>query len=142
MKKSIFMDIYDEKIPGSIFFKDELWFGLIDINPISIGHCLLIPTLQVTSFDELPAYYLIEYGQYQSRILTALKQAFKCDGISILSCNERAAGQEVPHTHTHYIPRWLGDKPLEFKKTYKYPLCLDNRNWNIDEVADLLRENW
>lgn len=135
------MKIYDGEMGGTVFFKDKLWFGLVDINPIAIGHCLLIPSLQVVSFDQLPEEYLADYGKYQAKILALLKSTFDCDGVSILSCNERAAGQEVPHTHTHYIPRWLGDKPLDFKKHYQYPLWWNNKNWEIEAVTEELSKN-
>ncbi len=45
-----------------------------------------------------------------SRVANVLKQVLQCDGINIFQGNERAALQEIFHTHFHVLPRWFNDQ--------------------------------
>ena len=57
----------------------------------------------------MPDEILMEIAKETKSIGTALKKATGAKGISIITRNSKVAGQEVPHSHTHVIPRYLDD---------------------------------
>ena len=49
----IFCDIIEDKAPCSKIYEDELSLAILDINPFSRGHCLVIPKRHVPWWHEL-----------------------------------------------------------------------------------------
>ena len=43
MESCVFCDIINTQAPGSIVYQDELVLALMDINPVTVGHTLIIP---------------------------------------------------------------------------------------------------
>lgn len=111
---SIFSKIIAGEIPGSFIFQDEHWVGLLDLFPVSPGHLLLVPTVEVPLFGDLPAPVSSAYGATLSTACRAMYAALGCDAVSVLIRDGAAAGQEIPHVHVHLVPRWQGDKPHHF----------------------------
>lgn len=69
------------------------------INPINTGHVLVIPTVEVDRWTDLPvddAGYLFTLAH---RIGQAQIRAFGCARSALI-----IAGFEVPHVHLHVIP--------------------------------------
>ena len=53
------------------------------------------------------------------RVAIALKETYKCDGVSTRQHNEPAGNQDVWHFHLHVFPRYTGDKLyLNHEDTY------------------------
>ena len=47
MQDSIFTKIIKGEIPGEIIYEDDSCVALLTIEPISEGHCLVVPRKQV-----------------------------------------------------------------------------------------------
>lgn len=86
-------------------------YSMYDCFPVSEGHALVIPKrLSPTYFDCTPkeqqALWLMV-----NRVKQILEAKHKPDGFNIgINCGQ-AAGQTIPHTHIHVIPRYRGDVP-------------------------------
>ncbi|MGB7571804.1 MAG: HIT domain-containing protein [Methanothrix sp.] len=52
-KRCIFCDIIEGKAQSYRIFEDELSLAILDINPFSRGHCLVIPKRHVPWWHEL-----------------------------------------------------------------------------------------
>ena len=52
-EKCVFCDIVAGQAPAHIVFEDELSLGLLDINPLAEGHCLIIPKRHVPWWHDL-----------------------------------------------------------------------------------------
>ena len=48
--KNIFEKIIDNEIPAYKVYEDEEVIAILDINPISYGHTLLIPKKRIENF--------------------------------------------------------------------------------------------
>jgi len=51
--KCVFCEIAAGKAPGHIVQEDDLFLTLLDINPLSEGHCLVIPKRHVHWWHDL-----------------------------------------------------------------------------------------
>lgn len=105
--KNIFEKIIDNEIPAYKVYEDIEVIAILDINPISYGHTLLIPKKRIENF--------VDSTEDMSHILKILKELslrlkekLEADGITIITNNYY--GQEIKHLHFHIIPRYEGDK--------------------------------
>lgn len=70
----------------------------------------MIPRRHVCAFTDLDSQEIVQLALIGQRVASALKASFPhCEGISLSLADGEAAGQEVPHTHLHVIPRRTGD---------------------------------
>lgn len=111
---SLFSQIAAGEVPASFVFRDERWFGILDLFPVRPGHLLLVPTREAALVQDLDAETLAELGPTVARATRCLRAALDCDAVSVLLRDGSAAGQEIPHVHIHCIPRDSGDEPHDF----------------------------
>lgn len=105
----IFCKIIAGEIPSSKVYEDDKVYAFLDIAPITPGHTLVIPKRHSTNLYDVPAEDLHATADACQRMAKALKAGLGCDGVNLGMNNEKAAGQLVPHTHFHLIPRREGD---------------------------------
>ena len=110
MKDCSFCQMLRGELPSSRVLEDALVYALLDIHPINPGHTLVIPRRHVCAFTDLNSQEIVQLALIGQRVASALKASFPhCEGISLSLADGEAAGQEVPHTHLHVIPRRTGD---------------------------------
>ena len=115
--KNIFEKIIDNEIPSYKIYEDEEIIAILDINPLSYGHTLVIPKKRIENFINTneDISYIVKKVQ---EISCLLKEKIKSDGITIITNNYY--GQDIKHLHFHLIPRYQGDNfdsSFEHKKT-------------------------
>ncbi|UCE12770.1 MAG: HIT family protein [Candidatus Heimdallarchaeota archaeon] len=110
MTDCIFCDIINGKKPGIRIYEDEKTVAILDIYPIAKGHTLVIPKIHSRNLFDIQEDDMSAVGITVRKVANVLKQELDCDGINIFQGNERAALQEVFHTHFHVLPRWFDDK--------------------------------
>jgi histidine triad (HIT) family protein len=76
----------------------------MDLNPVSVGHTLVVPRQHWENIFEVPEETLTELISVVKKVSVAVKKAVGADGIKIVQLNGRAAGQVVFHIHFHVIP--------------------------------------
>ena len=106
---SLFTKIAQGEVPASFVFREDHWFGILDLYPVHPGHLLLIPDHESALVQDLPAEHLAAMGPTIARACACMRRALGCDAISVLVRDGGAAGQEIPHVHVHCIPRMHGD---------------------------------
>ncbi|MBR5723966.1 MAG: HIT family protein [Bacteroidales bacterium] len=109
---TIFTRIAQGEIPSWKVAQCEDFYAFLDINPLALGHTLVIPRKveddYIFHLDEETYEGLWAFAR---KVATALKAAVPCQrvGVAVL-------GMEVPHTHIHLVPlQTEGD--LDFRKT-------------------------
>ncbi len=118
MKDCIFCKIINKQLPSYQLYEDELFSVILDINPMSKGHCLVITKQHSTNLEDLPSDESAKVLDVAKKIMKSIKQTFNPAGFNILQNNGSAAGQIVMHYHLHIIPRYE-DKAGSIRKIYE-----------------------
>ena len=95
---SIFTKIIDRQIPAHIVAEDDDNIAFLDINPLSVGHTLVIPKKEVDYLFDLDDETYTSLNIFAKKVAIALKKVTgKRIGTAVI-------GIEVPHAHIHLIP--------------------------------------
>jgi histidine triad (HIT) family protein len=105
----VFCRIRDGQIPSIRIYEDDRTICFMDINPVSEGHCLVVPRAHAATLFDAAEADLQAAIATAKRVAVALRAALAPDGLNLLQANGAAAFQSVPHFHLHLIPRWNGD---------------------------------
>ena len=105
----IFCKIIAGEIPAVTVLDEELVLAFMDINPSSPGHMLVTPKKHAENIFEISESDLAAVIRGVKRCATAVKEALKAEGVTVLQLNGKASGQVVPHLHVHIMPRWAND---------------------------------
>lgn len=105
----IFCKIAAGDIPSATIYEDNDFRVILDIEPASKGHALILPKEHYANLyelsDELAAKALI----VAKKVITKMTGILGCDGYNVVQNNGEAAGQTVFHFHIHLIPRYKDD---------------------------------
>tara|TARA_A100001011_G_scaffold350676_1_gene390157 strand:+ start:221 stop:613 length:393 start_codon:yes stop_codon:yes gene_type:complete len=96
---SVFSQIAKYEIPAHIVAEDEKHLAFLDINPLVMGHVLVIPKKEVDYIYDLEDDELGALHIFAKNVAKSLKLAIPCLRIGI-----SVVGLEVPHAHIHLIP--------------------------------------
>lgn len=96
---SIFTRIINREIPGHIIAEDDRFIAFLDINPLVLGHTLVIPKQEVDYIFDLEDNTLADIQVFAKRVSKALRKAVPCKRIGVA-----VIGLEVPHAHIHLVP--------------------------------------
>lgn len=108
-EECIFCKIARGSIPSSTVYEDSHFRVILDINPATKGHCLIIPKEHFDNIYDLDAETAGKLFSLATCISRAMKDALGCDGLNLVQNNGEIAGQTVFHFHLHLIPRYEGD---------------------------------
>lgn len=95
----IFLKIVNGEIPSYKIAEDERYYAFLDINPLAIGHTLIIPKLEVDYLFDLDDDLLAGMMVFSKKIGLAIEKQVNCKRIGMA-----VLGLEVPHAHIHLIP--------------------------------------
>jgi histidine triad (HIT) family protein len=109
-ESSIFTKIINREIPADIVYEDDTVLAFLDIQPINIGHTLIIPKVPFVNIFDGDAETLGYMMQVAQKIGIAMTEVKLAEGVNIVMNNGHIAGQEVFHAHLHVIPRHENDK--------------------------------
>ena len=97
---SIFTKIVNEEIPSFKIAESEKFLAFLDVNPLAIGHTLVIPKTEVDYIFDIDNELYVEFMLFAKIVAQKLKKAFPaCKKIGVA-----VVGIEVPHAHIHLIP--------------------------------------
>ena len=110
---SVFTKIVNGEIPSYQLHEDELTISILTIEPIHLGHALVIPKQEVNHWFDVPESAYLQVAKNAQKIAKAIQVVTKCPRVLTA-----AIGFEVPHFHLHLIPAWsMGD--LNFAQAKK-----------------------
>lgn len=96
---SIFSKIISGEIPCYKIAENDNFLAFLDIFPLTRGHVLVIPKVEVDKFFDVPDNYLSEWLTFAKPIAKAIELSFSCN-----RCAVSVIGLEVPHAHMHLLP--------------------------------------
>ncbi|MFP4524168.1 MAG: HIT family protein [Candidatus Woesearchaeota archaeon] len=105
----IFCKIIKGDIPSKKVYEDDKLIAIMDINPATKGHVLVIPKEHYPLLPVIPFEEVQHLFRKTKKLVKAMKEALLCRGITIFIANGAAAGQQSPHFLYHLIPREKND---------------------------------
>src|SRR5579859_6908203 len=105
MTETVFGKILRGQIPCHKVYEDEQVLAFLDINPLSLGHTLVIPKEAAETLDALSDDSAAALGRVLPRICRAVIAATGVREYNVLENNGRGAHQAIAHVHFHIIPK-------------------------------------
>ena len=96
---TIFTRIIQGDIPGTFVWRDPRCVAFMSINPITVGHTLVVPVAEIDHWIDCPDDLAAHLFAVSHVIGRAQQAAFGCERVGLI-----VAGFDVPHTHVHIIP--------------------------------------
>ncbi len=106
----IFCKLANGEIPTATLYEDEDFRVILDANPASKGHALIIPKEHYANLYELEDTLAGKAMVLAKKMITKLTDVLGCDGYNLVQNNGKCAGQTVFHFHLHMIPRYKDDE--------------------------------
>lgn len=108
----LFCAIVSGDAPAEIVDSDDHTVTLMDINPATKGHALVIPRDHTEDLMSIPEQDLRNTAVAAQRVAKRMEKTLNPDGFNLINACRAAAWQTVFHFHIHVVPRYEGD-PLE-----------------------------
>ena len=108
----IFCRIVAGELPATRVADDERAIAIMDINPATDGHVLVLPRAHAVDLHDIADADLAACARLAKAIAGRAAERLDADGVTIIQSNGEAAWQTVFHYHVHVIPRYRGD-PLK-----------------------------
>ena len=112
----LFCKILAGEIPATIVGEDERTVAIMDINPATRGHVLVIPRRHAADLLKIEIEDLAACAVAAQRLALLMTERLDADGVNLVNSCGREAWQTVFHFHLHVIPRYAGD-PLRLPWT-------------------------
>jgi len=107
---SIFTRIVKGEIPCHKVAENDHFLAFLDINPLTIGHTLVIPKKEIDYIFDIEDDLYKEMFLFAKQVAFAVENVIPCQRIGIA-----VVGLEVPHAHIHLVPlQTIYD--IDFKK--------------------------
>ncbi|WP_336249575.1 HIT family protein [Stomatohabitans albus] len=95
---TVFTKIINRELPGRFIYEDDVCVVFLTIEPLTPGHCLVVPRAEIPTWLELDdptRNHLFAVAQRMGRAVTT---AFGSPMAALI-----IAGFDVPHTHLHVV---------------------------------------
>lgn len=127
---TIFSRIIAGEIPCYKIAEDDRFFAFLDINPMTKGHTLVIPKVEIDYLFDLKESTLSEIMLFSKKIALAIEKSVSCLRVGVA-----VIGLEVPHAHIHLIPI-NKESDMNFKNP-KLKLSAEE----MTEIAEKIKSN-
>jgi len=131
-----FCDIASGGLPPHGLFEDDEIFVILDRNPLSFGHCMVVPKRHVVKLYDLAPPEHAKVLALAQRLAGALEQSLECTSVAYL-----AFGSGLPHAHLHVVPH---DDPNVVLEPLKHvdPRSDEQLARDADRLRDALPQAW
>ncbi len=102
------MDIIEGKKAAYKIYEDAQTIAILDINPVTKGHMLVIPKQPIDHLDDCPPDVYQAVFRTTQQMSKLIKKVFQPERVSVV-----VHGYEIPHAHVHVVPLYTG-KELHF----------------------------
>lgn len=132
----VFCKIIKGEIPSAKVFENENIFVFLDINPLTEGHCLIIPKKHFTDIFDIDGKVLEEINAVAKSLAGKMKNNLGATGVNLVNASGKDAEQSVFHFHLHLIPRHENDN-LEMSKWWQSKVKKPSAG-NLKKIAEKL----
>ena len=103
-QQCLFCSIAEFQTPQYRIYEDNHFIGILDINPASKGHIIIIPKKHYKFINEIEEDFSIPIKKITNKIYEKLQA-----DVTIIINNGDKAGQKLPHASISIIPRYEND---------------------------------
>jgi histidine triad (HIT) family protein len=96
---TIFSKIISEEIPSFKIAENERFLAFLDIQPLALGHTLVIPKIETDYIFDMDSEEYSEMWKFAQTVAKKVKAAIECKRIGVA-----VIGLEVSHAHIHLVP--------------------------------------
>ena len=125
---SIFSKIVRNELPSFNVYENENHLAFLDVNPLKIGHTLVIPKKEIDYIFDINSKEYDELWNFAKIVAKGMRKVIECERISIV-----VMGLDVPHAHIHLIP-FNNINDIDFSKPK-----LKISNEEMQKTADLIK---
>ena len=126
---SLFSRIVSGELPCHKVAENDMFLAFMDIQPLAIGHVLVVPKMEVDRFFDLPEDVLAAFNPFAEKVSKKIDRAVPCQRVGVA-----VIGLEVPHAHMHLLPlQTVADINFERPK-------LEVSSADLAEMADRIRQ--
>ena len=101
----LFCKIVAGDIPSTRLYDDSDVIVILDVNPISRGHSLVIPKHHYEYLESVDPRVFGRVAEVARRLSSHMIDTGFCEGTNLFLSNHKVANQSVFHLHMHVIPR-------------------------------------
>ena len=105
----LFCKIIKKEIPAEIIYEDDKTAAILDINPRSPGHTMVLPKIHRQTILDLPEKEIEPLFGAVKKVTQLIKNSLKPEGFTIGINHGKISGQVIDHLHIHIIPRFKDD---------------------------------
>jgi histidine triad (HIT) family protein len=104
-----FCDLVRGAAEVSVCYEDAMALAFMDIQPVNLGHTLVVPKRHYESLADIPHEVAMHLFDVAMKLGSVIRTVTKAEGMNMVVNSGSAAGQEELHFHVHLIPRWAED---------------------------------
>jgi len=108
-QQCIFCSIVSGQVPAKKIYEDQYFVGVLDINPATAGHILVISREHHMIMPQMHDDEVRELGSAVQNLSRSVIKGLEAQGTTIFVANGAVAGQRAPHFMLHVIPRTEND---------------------------------
>ena len=108
---TIFTKIINGDIPCYKIAENDQFIAFLDINPVAVGHTLVVPKTEVDYIFNLADSELTQILIFAQKVAKAIDEVTGCIRTGII-----VEGLEVPHAHIHLIPMYPSRKGFSLRQ--------------------------
>ena len=112
----LFCKIIAGDIPAQKVFEDDYAVAFMDINPVNLGHVLVVPKEHTTDITDMPSEAVGWLFRLVQHVAKGVREAVSAPGFNIGVNTGPEAGQVIFHTHVHVMPRFENDGHQPWEK--------------------------
>lgn len=105
----IFCDLIQGAAEVSVCYEDTTAMAFMDIQPVNLGHTLVVPKKHFESLKDVPRDIAMHLFDVAMTLAPVIQRTAGCDDMNIVVNSGHQAGQNVFHYHVHLIPRRADD---------------------------------
>lgn len=112
----IFCKIINKEMDANVVYEDNDVIAILDVNPLTKGHTLVIPKQHYKNILDTPPEILNKVMIQAQEIARQYMNTYNMQGFNLVVNNNSVAHQAVDHLHVHIIPRYNQDELNYFSK--------------------------
>lgn len=90
----IFCELVHGGAEVSLCYEDRESIAFMDIQPVNVGHLLVVPRVHYDSLDDIPFALAMHLFDVALRLAPIAKRVAGCDGLNIVVNSGESAGQK------------------------------------------------